>query len=194
MRRGKNLAARLAKSHLRDTFSAVKIRTRSRYAVRALLELALYYGKGPLMMQTIATNQGVSRKYLDAIFSSLKSAGLVHSRRGAGGGHMLARDPAEIDLGEIFTALDGPMALVDCVADPAVCQRSHRCVTRSVWDQVGKALDAALSSITLADLVREHQELEKGPCTDGKRRGSSILDQLDAAHDDDEQPPAENEE
>lgn len=188
------MPAQLAKSLLRDTFCAVKIRTRSRYAVRALLELALYYGKGPLMMQAIATNQGVSRKYLDAIFASLKSAGLVRSRRGAGGGHMLARDPADIHLGEVFKALDGPMALVDCVADPVLCQRSHRCVTRGVWDQVGKALDAALSSITLADLVREQRELEKGPCTHGKR-GKSILDELDEANDDDEPPPpAEDEE
>lgn len=146
------------------------------------------------MMQAIATNQGVSRKYLDAIFASLKSAGLVRSRRGAGGGHMLARDPADIHLGEVFKALDGPMALVDCVADPVLCQRSHRCVTRGVWDQVGKALDSALSSITLADLVREQRELEKGPCTHGKR-GKSILDELDEANDDDEPPPpAEDEE
>lgn len=144
------------------------------------------------MMQAIATNQGVSRKYLDAIFASLKSAGLVRSRRGAGGGHMLARDPAEIHLGEVFKALDGPMALVDCVADPVLCKRSHRCVTRGVWDQVGKALDAALNSITLADLVREQRELEKGPCTHGKRP-VGVLDQF-ATDDEEEPPPLEDEE
>lgn len=142
----------------------MKIRTRSRYAVRALLELALYHGKGPLMMQTIAEKQGVSRKYLDAIFTSLKTAGLVRSRRGAGGGHMLAREPHEIHLDEVFRALDGPTALVDCVADSEICQRSHRCVTRGVWKTVGDAIDDALSKISLADLVKEHKEIEDGAC------------------------------
>ena len=116
------------------------------------------------MMQTIAERQGVSRKYLDAIFTSLKSAGLVRSRRGAGGGHLLARDPADIQLGEIFRALDGPVALVDCVADPQVCARSHRCVTKGVWAEVSDAVERTLNSFTLADLVREHRELEQGAC------------------------------
>ncbi len=116
------------------------------------------------MMQKIADKQGVSRKYLDAIFASLKSAGLVRSRRGAGGGHMLGRDPAEITLDEVFRALDGPTALVDCVSDGEVCQRSLRCVTRGVWQKVGDAIDGALSAISLADLVREYQEIEEGRC------------------------------
>jgi len=116
------------------------------------------------MMQIIAENQGVSRKYLDAIFASLKSAGLVRSRRGAGGGHLLAKDPADIDLGDVFRALDGPVALVDCVADPEICSRSHRCVTKTVWTEVSKAIEKTLSSFTLADLVREHHELEHGSC------------------------------
>lgn len=120
------------------------------------------------MMQIIAENQGVSRKYLDAIFASLKSAGLVRSRRGAGGGHLLAKDPAEIHLGEVFRALDGPVALVDCVADPEVCSRSHRCVTKNVWTQVSKAIEDTLSSFTLADLVREHREIERGTCPTNK--------------------------
>lgn len=134
-----------------------------------MLELALYYGKGPLMMQAIADKQGVSRKYLDAIFASLKSAGLVRSRRGAGGGHMLGKDPEEITLDEVFRALDGPTALVDCVADSEICQRSHRCVTRGVWSKVGDAIDGALSAISLADLVREHKEIEEGRCEHPRR-------------------------
>ncbi|MCK5796896.1 MAG: Rrf2 family transcriptional regulator [Deltaproteobacteria bacterium] len=154
----------LAKTGSRDTFRVVKIRTRSRYAVRALLELALHYGEGPLMMQSIADKQGVSRKYLDAIFASLKSSGIVRSRRGAGGGHMLTRDPATVTLDEVFRALDGPTALVDCVADADICERSSRCVTRTVWAKVGDAIDVALHGITLADLMREHKELEAGAC------------------------------
>jgi Rrf2 family cysteine metabolism transcriptional repressor len=152
-----------------------------------LLELALHYGKGPLMMQTIAEKQGVSRKYLDAIFASLKSAGLVRSRRGAGGGHLLARDPNDIKLGDIFRALDGPVALVDCVSDPQICGRSHRCVTKSVWGKVSDAIEATLNSFTLGDLVREHHELESGACPadlSGAPTAGPVMDE------DDEDAPA----
>lgn len=134
----------------------MKISTRSRYGLRALLELALHYGQGPVMMQSIADSQGVSRKYLDSIFASLKTAGLVRSRRGVGGGHQLARDPKQVRLGDVMRALEGPLALVDCVGDAALCDRSHRCVTRDVWTEVGRAIEHVLDGVTLADLVQKH--------------------------------------
>lgn len=121
-----------------------------------MVELALHHGEGPTMMQNIADSQGVSRKYLDTIFASLKSAGLVRSRRGIGGGHMLGKDPEKIKLSEILRALEGPMSLVDCVGSPDLCTRSHRCVTRDVWSDVGAAITGVLDGITLADLVEQH--------------------------------------
>jgi Rrf2 family protein len=136
----------------------VKISTRSRYGLRALLELALHHGEGPLMMQSIADSQGVSRKYLDSIFASLKTAGMVRSRRGVGGGHLLAKEPEAIRLGDVMRALEGPLSLVDCVGDSALCDRSHRCVTRDVWTEVGNAIGSVLDNITLADLVAKHRD------------------------------------
>jgi Rrf2 family protein len=123
-----------------------------------MLELALHQGEGPVMMQTIASNQGVSRKYLDTIFSSLKNAGLVHSRRGIGGGHLLAKEPDQIRLGDILRAVEGPLSLVDCVGSPEFCVRSHRCVTRDVWTEIGQAIEGVLDSITLADLVNKYAD------------------------------------
>jgi Rrf2 family protein len=108
------------------------------------------------MMQTIADSQSVSRKYLDTIFASLKSAGLVRSRRGIGGGHMLGKDPEKIKLSEVLRALEGPFSLVDCVGSPELCSRSHRCVTKDVWSEVGQAIENVLENITVADLVRKH--------------------------------------
>ncbi len=134
----------------------MKISTRSRYGLRALVELALHDSDSPVMMQTIAENQNVSRKYLDTIFASLKSAGLIRSRRGIGGGHMLTRPPEQIRLNEILVALEGPFSLVDCVHAPQTCSRSELCVTRDVWSDVGKAIEGVLQGITLADLVRQH--------------------------------------
>ena len=129
------------------------------------------------MMQHIATSQGVSRKYLDSIFASLKTAGLVRSRRGVGGGHLLARDPEKVKLSEVLRALEGPLSLVDCVGDAELCDRSHRCVTRDVWSAVGEAIDGVLAGITLADLVQTHYkksgrnpEDDKQPCVLNGRR------------------------
>lgn len=141
----------------------MKISTKARYGLRAMLELAIHYGEGPVMMQSIADSQGVSRKYLDTIFTSLKNAGLVHSRRGIGGGHVLTRDPEKVHLGEILRAIEGPISLVDCVSDPAVCERSHRCVTRDVWSEVSGAIENVLDKITLAELVRKHAGIKDSP-------------------------------
>ena len=131
------------------------------------------------MMQSIADSQGVSRKSLDSIFASLKTAGLVRSRRGVGGGHLLAKDPELIRLSEVLRALEGPLSLVDCVGDAGLCDRSHRCVTRDVWAEVGQAIDDVLQGITLADLVTKHykknenadSENGKKPCVLNGRRG-----------------------
>ncbi len=121
-----------------------------------MLELALHQGEKPVMMQTIAENQGISRKYLDTIFSSLKNAGLVYSRRGIGGGHTLAKDPEKIRVGDIWRAIEGPIALVGCVNDPIFCERSPGCITRGVWIDVNRAVEHVLDGITLAELVRRH--------------------------------------
>jgi len=110
------------------------------------------------MMQSIADSQGVSRKYLDSIFASLKTAGLVRSRRGVGGGHLLAKDPHDVKLGDVMRALEGPLSLVDCVGDSTLCERSHRCVTRDVWTDVGDAIQSVLDNITLHDLVLKHRD------------------------------------
>lgn len=127
-----------------------------------MLELAHHHGQGPVMMQSIATNQGVSRKYLDTIFSSLKNAGLIHSRRGIGGGHVLARPPDQIRVGDVMRAIEGPISLVDCVRDAAYCARSHRCATRDVWTEVTEAIEHVLDGITLADLLKRHHGVESG--------------------------------
>ena len=137
-----------------------------------MVELAIHYGEGPVMMQSIADNQGVSRKYLDTIFSSLKSAGLVRSRRGIGGGHMLAKAPETVLIGDVLRALEGPISLVDCVGCPEICSRVHHCVTRDVWEDVGNAIEGVLDAITLADLVQRQkdrfQELEENAEVCGK--------------------------
>lgn len=118
-----------------------------------MLDLASHYGEGPIMMHAIAERQNISRKYLDAIFASLKAAGLIVSRRGVGGGHALAKTPEQIRLGDVIRALEGPIELVDCVGAPALCARSSECLTKGIWAEVGKAIDVVLDHYTLADMI-----------------------------------------
>ncbi len=131
----------------------MKFSTRTRYGIRAVLDLAMHYGEGPIFVKDIAKRQDISKKYLDQIVTVLKTAGLVKSFRGAHGGYVLARDPVSIRLDEVVQALEGPLAPVDCVDDPSLCPRAPHCVTREIWADVKRAILGALSSMTLQDLV-----------------------------------------
>ncbi len=131
----------------------MRVSTRGRYGLRVMIELALRNGQGPVVMGEIAKSQGISRKYLHSLLTSLKSAGLVHSVRGAGGGYVLAALPENITAGEVVKALEGPFALVDCVTDSSVCSRVDSCVTREVWQKMGEAAEKVLSDITIGQLA-----------------------------------------
>lgn len=133
----------------------MKLSTRSRYGMRALLELALEYGKGPLQIKTIAKREGISNKYLEQLVSILKSSGLVRSIRGPRGGYILAKDPAEVTLKEVFSTLEGPLMTVECVEHPEYCERCLDCVTRQIWVEMQEAMLGVLESRTLADLVKQ---------------------------------------
>jgi Rrf2 family protein len=132
---------------------AMRVSTRGRYGLRAMFELARDYGESPVLLSTVAERQGLPHKYLHALLTTLKSAGLVRSVRGTRGGFLLARRPAEIRLSEIMRALEGPLSLVDCVADRRVCDREDRCPTRQVWQELSAAIEHMLDGVTLADLV-----------------------------------------
>lgn len=138
----------------------MKLSTRTRYGLRAVVELASHKDRGTISMQRIADSQALSRKYLDTLFNSLKVAGLVVSRRGLGGGWSLTRDPAAIRLGEVAVALEGSLDLVSCVAHPETCARSEVCVTRELYEEMSAALIRVLDRYTLDDLVSRRIELE----------------------------------
>ena len=126
-----------------------------------MIDLADAYGGGPVLVRSIADNQGISSKYLHALLATLKSAGLVRSVRGSGGGYSLAKPPAEVRLNDIVAALEGPLTLVDCVSDDALCERSADCAARDVWVTVSEAIDDVLSGITLETLL-ERQRAKDG--------------------------------
>ncbi|MGD0276704.1 MAG: Rrf2 family transcriptional regulator [Syntrophales bacterium] len=139
----------------------MKISSRTRYGVRLMLSLAEKYNKGPIVLKDIAREQDISEKYLSLIVIPLKSAGLIHSSRGAYGGYLLAREPSKISLKEIVDVLEGETCLVTCVKDSSVCSRVPTCATRDVWTILGEKISETLNSITLDHLVQMYHDKEQ---------------------------------
>jgi Rrf2 family protein len=138
----------------------MKLSTRTRYGIRAVIELAQDDGKRPLQLKTIAERQGISIKYLEQLMGILRSAGFVRSVRGAKGGYVLARPPGEITLHEVFRCLEGSVTTTECVEDKDYCGRWADCAARKVWIQVEEAIQRVLSGITLADLIQQPHSSE----------------------------------
>jgi len=138
----------------------MKISTRTRYGMRAILELAVAYKAAPLQIKVIAERQDISAKYLEQLIAIIKSTGLVRSLRGPHGGYVLAKPPQDIKLSEIFRVLEGPVFTVECVENEQACPKYADCVTRQLWIEVNEAVLNVLENKTLADLV-EMVEKEK---------------------------------
>lgn len=131
----------------------MKLSTRTRYGMRAVLELALSYEQGPLQARIIAERQNISGKYLEQLIAVLKSAGIVRSIRGPHGGYVICKRPSEIKLNEIFTVLEGPVTITECLEHADICQFHADCATRRIWTEMHRAITGVLESKTLQDLV-----------------------------------------
>jgi Rrf2 family protein len=132
------------------------VSTRGDYACRALLSLALHGATTtPTSVRDIADRTGLPQPYLEQILLALKGAGLVRSKRGVGGGYVLARDPDEITLAQVVSAVDGPIVAGD-FGEPhenGACDHEGQCVLLSVWADAGETMRQYLRSFTLADMV-----------------------------------------
>ncbi len=146
----------------------MKVSTRGDYASRALLSLALHAdGAGPTSVRDIAERTGLPQPYLEQILLALKGAGLVRSKRGVGGGYVLARDPGTITLGDIVSAVDGPIVVGD-FGEPhqdGACAHEGQCVLLAVWSDVGEHMRQHLDSYTLADMVARARGLRQAQPT-----------------------------
>lgn len=136
----------------------MKLSTRGRYGTRIMLEIALNPDREPILLKDIAQRQQISLTYLEHLIKPLVAAGLVRSSRGPKGGISLAKPADEIRLSEVLQLLEGSMAPVDCVNDPAACSRATLCVTRDVWGELKGVIDGYLGSVTLQNLLERHKE------------------------------------
>jgi Rrf2 family iron-sulfur cluster assembly transcriptional regulator len=133
------------------------VSTRGDYASRALLSLALHPDDGPTSVRDIAERTGLPQPYLEQILLTLKGAGLVRSKRGVGGGYVLAREAGAITLAEIVSAVDGPIQAGDFGRphEDGACDHEGQCVLLSVWADVSAQLQGQLAGVTLSDMVRK---------------------------------------
>jgi Rrf2 family iron-sulfur cluster assembly transcriptional regulator len=133
----------------------MRVSTRGDYASRALLSLALHPLEGPTSVRDIAERTGLPQPYLEQILLALKGAGLVRSKRGVGGGYVLARPPEDIRLTEIVSAVDGPIQVGD-FGEPhqdGACDHEGQCVLLAIWKLVGEQVRRHLDEFTLADIA-----------------------------------------
>lgn len=138
----------------------MKLSTKGRYGLRALIDLAQYSSEAPVSITSISARQGISERYLEQLVSMLKKAGLVSSVRGAGGGYILAKDMSEISVGDILRALEGNLEPVECAGlEPdGECQASDMCVTKYVWQRINESISQTVDEIMLNQLVEESRK------------------------------------
>lgn len=143
----------------------MRLTTKGRYAVTAMLDLALHYESQSVTLRNIAENQKISLSYLEQLFAKLRKHELVKGVRGPGGGYKLARDADDISIKDIIFAVDEPIEFTECKGREN-CKEGERCLSHHLWERLTEQLEAFLSDIYLGALMRESQlTLSKQPRT-----------------------------
>lgn len=140
----------------------MKITTKGRYGLRALIDLATYSEIEPVSISSIAARQGISERYLEQLMTLLKKAGLIQSIRGAGGGYVLAKNMSEVSVGDVLRALEGNLEPVECTAfrEEDSCEAAGGCVTKYVWKKINESINKTVDEISLEQLVKESKAVQ----------------------------------
>jgi Rrf2 family protein len=141
----------------------MKMSSRARYGLRALIDLGLYSENETVSIQSIATRQNISVGYLEQLMALMKKAGLVKSTRGACGGYRLGRPAGEISVGDILRVLEGGLEAVDCPGndDGGDCQKADFCVAKHVWKRINDSIMSAVDSVMLSELIEEGRKIRE---------------------------------
>lgn len=150
----------------------MKLSTKGRYGLRAILDLALHEEEGNISISAISERTRITVNYLEQLISKLRKAGIVTSIRGAQGGYKLAKDMKEISVGDILRALEGDLAPVSCISDnEGECSSANLCVTKLVWQRINDSISEAVDNFMLSELVSqskminpEQVSIEKNNC------------------------------
>ena len=136
----------------------MRVSTKGRYGVRAILDLGMHEDGEPVYLKEIARRQNLSYRYLERLFAGLRKAGIIRSVRGSQGGYQLARPASEILMLDVVEALEGPIRSVGCLDDPHICPITESCVPHDLWSRVNDAVQNVLAETTLAELVEEERK------------------------------------
>lgn len=143
----------------------MKLSTKGRYGLRAVLDLAVHSDEEAVALSQIAERQAISMNYLEQLIAKLKKAGIVKSIRGAQGGYQLAAPAEEISVGAILRALEGDLNPVDCsevMGGEGICSNADSCVTKYVWKRISDSINDAVDNIKLSELVAESRKVQSG--------------------------------
>jgi len=157
----------------------IRVSTRGRYALRAVVDVYMNAENGPVLRQDIADRQGISADYVAQLFGKLTRAGILRSVRGPGGGYLIGRDAASITAGDVLRAVEGPIAVVHCVepGESSSCERADSCITHLVWRRLSDVIAQFLDSLTLESLRNEALVLQATGC---EPRDTALLAACDA--------------
>ena len=138
----------------------MKISTKGRYGLKAVIDMAFRQEQGALSISNIAAKNDISESYLEQLFAKLKKANIVKSIRGAQGGYVLAKDTGDISVGDILRALEGDLNPVDCpeLSKDGKCTGSQACVSKIVWKKINDSVNKAVDEITLKSLIEESKK------------------------------------
>lgn len=153
----------------------MKLTSKGRYAVTAMLDVAIHANSGPVPLADISERQGISLSYLEQLFSRLRKHGLVNSVRGPGGGYRLGRSSAEIAVADVIVAVDESVDATKCMGQ-GNCQGGHQCLTHTLWSDLSHRIEDFLQSISLAELVeqRDVKSVSKRQDTAHKQHDNSL--------------------
>lgn len=163
----------------------MKLSTRGKYGLKAMVDLAINYGQPPLSVNSLAASQEISEAYLERIIASLKKGGLVRATRGAAGGYELSRTPESINVGEILRTLEGSTNVSDCVGvlPDSRCANACQCSARPLWLKLQHKIDDVLNSTTLRDMADDYigqiehfKEINNRETTNANKHGKAGLE------------------
>ena len=141
----------------------MKLTTKGRYAVMAMADIALFRDKGPISLTDVSLRQNISLAYLEQIFIKLKNKNLVKSIRGAKGGYVLVIPPEDIKISSIISAVDEEVKMLNCKKESkrGCNNKSSKCITHNLWDQLDQHINNFFEKVKLQDLVKKNQLLNK---------------------------------
>ena len=139
----------------------MRLSTRARYGLRAMIDLAVHAANGPSSAEAIGRRTGISEKYLQNILYSLKGQKLINTTRGPNGGYILARPAEMISAGEVVAFLEGDVGVIDCVVSPRTCERTAACASQELWGEISCSIKSILDSRKLSDLATRHRAIQE---------------------------------